>query len=146
MGVKAVALDLDNTTVGDASFRLPEQIRSWIKQVRSAGLQVIIVSNTVAPRAWFLSKKMGGVPFVANARKPRTKALYRAAKMLRLQPSEIAMIGDQLFTDVLVANRVGAVSVKVDPMGRDRFTPKKYERIRRREREYIRKCFVPNGT
>ena len=146
MGVKAVAIDLDNTTVNDASFRLPEQIRRWIKRVQAAGIQVIIVSNTVTPRAWFLSKKMGGVPFVANARKPRTKALYRAARKLNLHPSEIAMIGDQLFTDVLVANRVGAISVKVDPIGRDKFTPKKYEEIRRREREYIQKCIVPNGT
>lgn len=140
MGAKAVAIDLDNTTVGDASFRLKAPVRRWIAHVRAAGFPVIIVSNTITPRAWFLSKQMGDIPFVANARKPRTKALYRAAGKLNLHPSEIAMIGDQLFTDVMVANRVGAISVKVEPMGRDRFTPKRYEVLRKRERDYIRKC------
>lgn len=146
MGAKAVAIDLDNTTVGDASFRLKEPIRRWIQYVRTAGFPVIIVSNTVTPRAWFLSKQMGNIPFIANARKPRTQALCRAAKMLHIHPSEMAMIGDQLFTDVLVANRIGAISVKVEPMGRDRFTPRKYEMIRKRERDYIRKCRVPHGA
>lgn len=138
MGAEAVAVDLDNTTVHDASFHLPSRIRQWVKNMQENGIRVIIVSNTVTFRAWFLSKRMGGVPYVAFAKKPDIASLERAAEKLQLHPSRIAMIGDQLFTDILVANRIGAISVKVDPIGKDIFMPKRYRRVREQEKEYLK--------
>ena len=113
MGVKAVAVDLDNTTVIDSSYKLPEETRKWIETVREAGIQVIIISNTWFTRAWYLGKKMG-VPFIAPAHKPHTRAIRKAAKMLGVELENLAMIGDQLFTDVLGANLFGLTSILTD--------------------------------
>lgn len=139
MGVKAVALDLDSTAVNYSSFRVSNEIIQWVKQIREADIQVVIITNTVFLRAAYISKRMGNLTFYAFACKPNTLALRLAAKKLKLEPEEIAMIGDQLFTDVLSANRTGAVSVKVEPMGKE--PPLAYfENKRQLERDYLAKC------
>lgn len=138
MGVEAVAFDLDNTTVDDASYHLPAEVKHWIEKIRKSGIKVGIVSNTFSFRAWYLSKKMGNIPFEGLARKPHTLALRRAAKKMKTEPSKVAMVGDQLFTDMLVANRVGAVSIKVKPRGSDKYFTSHFKKIREQEDKYLR--------
>lgn len=118
MGAKAVAVDLDDTTVKDASFHLPRSSRAWAKDMQDAGIPVIIVTNTYPIRAYILSIKMGRVPYISFARKPHSRPIRKAAEKLGLKPEEIAMIGDTLFKDMLAANRAGAISVKVEPRRR----------------------------
>ena len=113
MGAEAIAVDLDNTTVKNASYSLPEKSRRWVKNMRKAGIPVIIVTNTFIFRAWLISKKMGGVPFVPLANKPHTAALKRAADRLKVRREKIAMIGDTADKDILAANKTGFISVKV---------------------------------
>ena len=137
MGVKAVAVDLDNTTVAFTSVKPEEGVKEWIRQLRASGIKVIIVTNTFASRAFLISRLMGNVPFLPWAFKPNTYALKAAANILNVDISEIAMIGDQLFTDVLSANRVGAVSVKVEPIGEKPFFSSYYEKKRELERLYM---------
>lgn len=139
MGVKAVAVDLDNTTVVDSSFRMLHGVRKWMNEIRAAGYPFVIVTNTYPIRAWFFSKVMGNIPFFAFAKKPAPDKLLRAAAHLNVQVSEIALIGDQLFADVTAANRCGAVSVKVEPYSKEILFAKKFRRIRRREKEYLDK-------
>ena len=138
MGAKAVAVDLDNTTVIDSSYKLPEETRKWIDTVRSAGIQVIIISNTIFTRAWYLGKKMGDIPFIAPAHKPHTKAIRKAAKMLGVELENLAMIGDQLFTDVISANKAGAISIRVEPMKKEKLFAGHFKKVRAREREYMK--------
>ena len=139
MGAKAVALDLDSTTVNFSSFHIDEEIIDWVAGIKKAGIEVVVITNTVFLRALYISRKMGKLPFYSFACKPNTLALRLAAQKLQLEPGEIAMIGDQLFTDVLSANRTGAISVKVEPMGKE--PPLAYfENKRQLEREYLEQC------
>ncbi|MBR3438568.1 MAG: YqeG family HAD IIIA-type phosphatase [Clostridia bacterium] len=143
MGAKAVAVDLDNTTVIDSSYKLPEETRKWIETVREAGIQVIIISNTWFTRAWYLGKKMG-VPFIAPAHKPHTRAIRKAAKMLDVKLENIAMIGDQLFTDIISANKAGAISIRVEPMEKEKLFAGHFKKVRAREREYMKQHRAEN--
>ncbi|MDF2440846.1 MAG: hypothetical protein JWN98_1830 [Abditibacteriota bacterium] len=43
--------------------------------------------------------------------KPEPEMLHALCRRLQLQADEVAMIGDRLYTDVLMANRAGALSV-----------------------------------
>lgn len=138
MGAKAVAVDLDNTTVIDSSYKLPEETHKWLDTVREAGIQVIIISNTIFTRAWFLGKKMGNIPFIAPAHKPHTKAIRKASEILGVELENLAMIGDQLFTDVISANKAGAISVKVEPMKKEKLFAGHFKKVRERERKYMR--------
>ncbi len=114
MGVKAIALDLDNTVLPYGSFSFDEKYTEWVKAMTESGIPVIIISNTVLSRAFILSKKLGGIPFVAPAFKPSVLGLKLASKKLNIPASKIAMIGDQADTDILAANKIGAVSIKVN--------------------------------
>ena len=138
MGARAVAVDLDNTTVIDSSYKLPDETKNWIETIRNSGIKVIIISNTLYTRAWYLGKKMGDVPFIAPALKPHTMAIRKAAKMLDVELENLAMIGDQLFTDIISANKAGAISVRVEPMEKEKLFSGHFKKVRAREREYMK--------
>ena len=138
MGVKAVGIDIDNTTAYDSSFKVLSGVRSWIKNVQKAGFKVIIITNTYSFRAKHFSRKMGHIPYIAMARKPLTKNFFVAAKKLDIDVSELAMIGDQLFTDIQGANAAGAVSVLVHYAKPEVLFGSKFKRLRERERNYLK--------
>ncbi len=138
MGAEAVAIDLDNTTVKDSSYSLPESTKKWLDNIKENGISVVIISNTTFIRAWYLSKKMGSLPFFSLAAKPHTRALRKASEKLGVNLENIAMIGDRLFTDVMAANKAGAISVRVEPMEKEKRFKAHFERARKREEEYMR--------
>lgn len=137
MGAKAVAIDLDNTTVFDSSFRFPRGVKDWVHGIRDAGIPMIILSNTYTFRAWILAQKLGGLDWLSMADKPHTEGYRRAAEILGVDVSEIAMIGDRLFTDVMGANKAGAISVKVEPFEPEKLLAGHYRRVRAQERAYL---------
>lgn len=119
MGVDAVAIDIDATSTYTASFIIHSDVRNWVKRIEAAGYPVMIVSNTVTPRAKLISMEMGNIPYFAPAFKPGTMGLRAASNKLGVPVERIAMIGDKLTTDILAANRSGSVAVKVDPLTRE---------------------------
>ena len=139
MGAKAVAIDLDNTTVLDSTLHAPGGVKEWLQNVRAAGFPVIIISNTYPIRAWLLSKKFGNLPWISFAEKPNTSAFFKAAKMLNIDVEDMVMIGDRLFKDVMGANKAGCISVKVDPFEPEKLFAKKLRRERKKEDEYLEK-------
>ncbi|MCQ2461784.1 MAG: YqeG family HAD IIIA-type phosphatase [Clostridia bacterium] len=135
-GVKAVGLDIDNTLTYDMTYSVPEEGIQWVKAVKKAGYPVVLVSNTFINRAVYISFLLGGVPFIAPAIKPYTYALKLAARLAKVKPDEMVMIGDQIFKDCLCANRVGAVSVRVDPFAVETVFARHHEKRRKKEAEY----------
>lgn len=138
MGAKAVALDIDNTVAVDALYRIFDGVPDWIRQTTAAGFPVMILSNTWAWRAKYISGKLGHIPYIPYADKPDAKNFFKAAEMLGVDISELAMIGDQLFTDIRGANNAGAISVRVRPMYKEVFLPTHYIPLRHREHVFLR--------
>jgi len=56
------------------------------------------------------------VPYTIGAAKPRRGALRRVIQELNLPAREMALLGDRVFTDVLVGNRLGLYTVLVKPI------------------------------
>ena len=84
------------------------------------------------------------VPFIAPAHKPHTRAIRKAAKMLDVKLENIAMIGDQLFTDIISANKAGAISIRVEPMEKEKLFAGHFKKVRAREREYMKQHRAEN--
>ncbi len=142
MGVKAVALDIDNTICNDGKENCIDGLEDWLKNVRAAEIKVIIISNAIGSRPKRIAKKLG-LPCLRFARKPFAHKLIKGAKILDVSPCEMAMIGDQLFADIKAANRCGAVAVRVDPMkGETRY--KTYYAKRRAKEAPILEAFEKN--
>ncbi len=137
MGANAVGIDLDNTSFYDNTIKPLDGVTDWLQKMKQAGIPVIIVSNTYMSRAKKISRLLGGIPYIGNAKKPDTECFFRAAELAGTDVSHFAMIGDQLFTDIQGANNAGAVSVRVKYTKRELVFHFRYRLLRRRERLYL---------
>ncbi len=114
MGVRAVTVDADNTTSYDGTTEPLPFSHDWIKELKAAGISVVLLSNAATERAQVLAEQYD-IPVIGMALKPLPIGYLRAALKLRLWPSKICMVGDQLFTDILGANITGFKSIYVYP-------------------------------
>ena len=55
-------------------------------------------------------------PYISFGMKPLKRGLNKAKKILGLKNEEIAVVGDQIFTDVIGANRNKMFSILVKPL------------------------------
>ncbi len=140
LGIEAIAFDLDNTSVKDATLSTIPGAISWIKSLKEAGIKVAIVTNTPRIRAFWFSRTFG-VPFEAAANKPLPHGIIKIAEKLNVDVSKIGMVGDQVFTDVAAANRCGAVPLLVDPVENKWFWKNHYKRNRIKEKP-LREAFL----
>jgi HAD superfamily phosphatase (TIGR01668 family) len=114
-GVSALLVDLDNTLLPrDTSEFTPEAL-SFASRVRESGMRACLVSNNWHARVHSAAEELG-FDLVPRALKPLPFAFRRALRLLGAAPGEAAVIGDQLFTDVLGGNLAGARTVLVSPL------------------------------
>lgn len=113
--IKALVLDIDNTLVTYGMEEPTEDVISWIRSMESAGLKISIASNNHKERVDRFNEKLGVLTMYESG-KPSRKAVRTACASFSVKPSECAVIGDQIFTDVLCASRAGALSVLVTPL------------------------------
>lgn len=136
MGARAVALDIDNTICNDGRDNVIDGLESWLKEVQESGINVMIISNAIGKRPKKVAESLG-LAHLSFARKPKAHKLLQGAKLMGVKISEMAMVGDQIFADVLAANTCGAISVLVDSLeGKTRF-PLFYANRRRKEKPVI---------
>lgn len=128
-GKRLVLLDVDNTLVPWRKEEIPTWVVEWIEQGRSLGLEFCILSNTRHPaRLGRLSERLG-VPFLRGRFKPNPAMYHMALAKFGASPAEAVMVGDQLFTDVLGANRSGIDAIWVQPMTKRDFIGTKLSRL-----------------
>lgn len=114
-GIRAVMVDLDDTLVAANSPELTSSFHDWVVGLQSAGVPLLILSNGHPQRVRQWSQTLG-VPGLALVGKPFGFGFRRGLALLNSRASETAMVGDQLFTDVLGANLAGLKSVLVTPL------------------------------
>ncbi len=115
--IRAVICDLDNTLVPWRSDDIAREITGWLLGLRAEGIGVCIASNTRhTSRLERLAAQMGIFHVPGNAAKPRRRGLRIALSLLGVPPSDTAMVGDQLFTDILAGNRLGLTTILVNPL------------------------------
>lgn len=137
--IKGLVLDVDNTLI-DVDKKLLDGADEWCKTLKNQGIKICILSNTSSKeKAQSVASKLD-IPFIYLAKKPFKKGFYKAKELLELENiEEIAVVGDQLFTDILGANRVGMVSILVEPVDkRDLW----YTKIKRPLEEMIIKRYT----
>ena len=121
-GLKALLLDIDNTIVPHGKLESSsldlERVRVWLAPLIQAQIHLRFVSNALPARIAFHSNALGikAVGSGGTAGKPFAPVFQTAIAELGLPPAQIAMLGDQVFTDVLGANNAGMHSILVHPM------------------------------
>lgn len=115
LGLKGVIFDLDNTIVRRDSLNAPPEILKLITELREEGFKMGIVSNNSRRRVGAIAAEMD-MPAVHRAVKPLAGPFRRALKLLGTSPRETALVGDQIFTDILGGNMAGLYTILVVPM------------------------------
>ena len=113
--VKGIILDVDNTLV-DRERILSQEVIDWHRKLIQRGIKTIILSNSIRGRGVARIAKELGTEYINFARKPFKFGMKQALHKMNLEAKEVAMIGDQIFTDVLGARRMGLFSVLVEPV------------------------------
>ena len=126
-GIRAFILDLDNTITEWNSQELRAEVEAWFSAIKQQGFKACILSNNGEQRILQISKRLG-IPFIHRARKPLRRSFLRAVDLMEIKPSETAVIGDQIFTDVLGGNRAGLYTILVKPLAKKEFYGTKISR------------------
>lgn len=114
-GIKCLLFDLDNTLVPYSIKNANEKLIELFLNLKEMGFQTIIFSNSGKKRVKPFKEELE-VDCCANARKPKPKNFHRILQEYRLAEDEVAIIGDQLLTDIVGGNRVGITTILVNPI------------------------------
>ena len=117
-GITALVLDIDNTLTADRSQELPEEVAAWLAAMRKAGVKLTIVSNGAEKRVRPFAEKLG-LAYLYRAAKPLPFALMVAQHRMGVKHRQMAMVGDQLYADRMVAALYGIPGLMVIPRGPD---------------------------
>lgn len=114
LGVEALILDVDNTLRAWRSDAPVDGVLGWVHSMKSAGIKLVIASNNFRSRVEPFAKKLE-LDYVFFSCKPMPFGLNKAAKKLKVSREKIAVVGDQIFTDVFGGNLYGFKTLLVEP-------------------------------
>ena len=115
LGIGFLMLDLDNTVAAYSEHTPSDSVLQWAAQIKDSGIELIIVSNSVREGRVEAFAEALRTGFVKGASKPSPKVVVQTMKDSGFAPEKSALVGDQIYTDTLAANRAGAVSIIVRP-------------------------------
>ena len=116
LGVKFLMLDLDNTIAELAESSPSAAVSRWVLELKNGGVDLFIVSNSRRSGRVERFAEALGIGFIKRAAKPSTKGIFSALALSSHHAGESALVGDQVYTDVLAANRAGVISIAVHPL------------------------------
>lgn len=114
-GVRSLLVDLDNTLLPRDTGELPACSLDFAERVRAAGMSACLVSNNWHKRVSAAAESLG-FELVPRALKPLPFAFLRGLALMKGERHAAAVIGDQLFTDILGGNLLGMRTVLVPPL------------------------------
>lgn len=115
-GIRALLLDLDNTLVPWHGMEPTPEAQAWLESLRGAQVAMCLTSNTHRPKRLAAIAEAMAVPFEPGCAKPRPGGILRALQRIGASATEAALVGDQIFTDILGGNCAGVRTVLVPPV------------------------------
>lgn len=114
-GIRGLIVDLDNTLVGYRDTELGREHLEWVARAHDRGFRIVMLSNNFSERVNAMARQLN-VGCIPNALKPMPFGFLRAIRALELRRREIAVVGDQLFTDVLGGKLCGLYTILTEPI------------------------------
>lgn len=118
-GITLLLLDLDNTISPYREAAPAEELKAWLKRLKEHGIDPFILSNSRKPTRVSEFAAHLDIPYLRRAGKPKRAGFHAALEKMGRGEHEAAMVGDQIFTDILGANRSGICSILVKPIKMD---------------------------
>ncbi len=113
--IKGIILDVDNTLI-DFDRNLLDGVQDWQKKMKENEIKCIILSNSNKEEKIKKVAEALEIPYIKFAKKPLKSGFKKAQEALEIPAGNIAVVGDQIFTDVIGANRCKMFSILVEPI------------------------------
>lgn len=113
MKIKCLLFDLDNTIAPCADKKPSKKAIDLIQKLKEMGFKIIIFSNASKKRIHPF-KEILEVDCSAKSKKPFKKKFNKVIKEFKYSENEVAIIGDQLITDILGGNGIGIYTILID--------------------------------
>lgn len=116
-GIKCLLFDLNNTL---ASYELDypdDKLRELIFELEK-DFKVIILSNSPKNRVRPFKEKLN-IDSAFSSKKPFKKKYKKVMNMYNFKDTEIAVIGDELLTDIWGGNRMGFTTILVNAISEE---------------------------
>lgn len=117
-GIKALVLDVDNTLTEHGSQHVRPPIEEWLRTMRNEGILLAIVSNNCEKRVAPFADKLG-LAYTSFSCKPLPRGLAAMRRRWCLAKHQMALVGDQVYTDALAAGLYGITMLMVRPLAED---------------------------
>jgi len=117
-GINSLLLDVDGTLVNRKSNMIPKTVKNWIRESKKLFSLYLISNNPSKKRIAKIAKELN-LKYKYNASKPRKKVTLSVIKEIGKKPKNIAIIGDRIFTDIIVGNRCNIKTILVKRLKRD---------------------------
>lgn len=127
-GIRAIIFDLDNTIIAWESENVELDVMLWIKSLKSSGFTCCIVSNNLTDRVQNIAATLE-IAYIAKGYKPLSFGFKRALHKFKVPSSQVAVVGDQIFTDVLGGNYLNLYTILVSPLSKKEFFGTKFMRM-----------------
>jgi len=113
--LNALLLDVDCTLKPYRSEEISPEVAAWLEELRRGGVGLCLASNGRGGRIGRFAEKLD-LPYIAKALKPFPFRVKRAVRRMGFDPARTAMVGDQLFADVMAGRFAGLRAIHVRPI------------------------------
>lgn len=113
-GYRGILFDVDNTLVPHGAPASPRAIELF-SRLHEMGFRTCLISNNKESRVKPFADAVG-TDYIYNAHKPSKKSYRKAFEIMHTKKGNTMFVGDQIFTDVYGANRVGMLTILVKPI------------------------------
>lgn len=113
--IKALILDVDNTLI-DFNKKMLDNVEKWCEELKLQGIKICILSNSDKKEKVEMVANKLKIPYIYFGMKPFKRGFKKALKILEEENKNTAVVGDQIFTDVIGANRCKMFSILVEPI------------------------------
>ncbi len=146
LGIENLLLDVDCTLKRYALQEPEPEVMAWLNLLRGENFQLCLLSNGVGARIGQFASRVD-LPYIAKACKPLPWGCRRAFLEFGFEPSKTAIVGDQIFADVMAGRFAGILTFLVTPI-----VPEEehwFTRIKRPFEKIVLRSFrraYPNGV
>lgn len=117
-GYDYVLVDADNTLFSHGKTSVDHKVFEFIRKVENLGLELILCSNAKLPRAKKIAESLQ-IDFVDSCRKPLPNKINTFLQEKKYDKEKVLIVGDQVFTDILLAKYLGISSILLKPLSFD---------------------------
>ena len=103
-GITSLLIDVDGTLLSRNSNIIPVKVKNWITISKEIFDLYLISNNPSEERISKIGEELG-IRYKCKALKPRIKNTLEVINNLNKDKKHIAIIGDRIFTDIIVGNR-----------------------------------------